>query len=139
MVGHVPPSPTCGDTPGLCKALNLSLMFPTGFKEVFEGAYNNLITVHNPMLKISSKKINSNFSCYLTMDVIKACLLVLLFISRVLSFISLLIIWTYLRKKSPAMQTLKDEMIKEVIQSSILMILSVDPIMIRQRKFRKRQ
>ena len=72
-------------------------------------------------------------SCCLTMEVIKAYFLVLLFITRLISFSCLFIIWTYLRNKSPAMQTLKDEMIKEVIQSSIFMILSVDPIMIRQR------
>ena len=37
------------------------------------------------------------------------------------------------------MQTLKDEMIKEVIQSSVLMMISVDLIVTRQRAFRKGQ
>ena len=67
------------------------------------------------------------------MDVAKTFVLILLFLIRVFSFSSLYIIWTYLRNKSPAMQTLKDEMMTEIIWSSVLMTTSVDLVWIRLR------
>ena len=67
------------------------------------------------------------------MDVAKAFALVILILIRVLSFSSLYIIWTYLRNKSPAMQTMKDEMMKEIIWSSVLLTTLVDLVWIRLR------
>ena len=53
------------------------------------------------------------------MDTTKLSLLGLLFVIRGISFLMLYIIWSYLRNKAPAMQTLRDEMIKELIISLI--------------------
>ena len=53
------------------------------------------------------------------MDTTKLCLLGLLFVIRGISFLMLYIFWSYLRNKAPAMQTLRDEMIKELIISLI--------------------
>ena len=53
------------------------------------------------------------------MDTTTLSLLGLLFVIRGISFLMLYIIWSYLRNKPPAMQTLRDEMIKELIISLI--------------------
>ena len=53
------------------------------------------------------------------MDTTTLSLLGLLFVIRGISFLMLYIIWSYLRNKAPAMQTLRDEMIKELIISLI--------------------
>ena len=53
------------------------------------------------------------------MDTTKLSLLGLLFVIRGISFLMLYIIWSYLKNKAPAMQTLRDEMIKELIISLI--------------------
>ena len=53
------------------------------------------------------------------MDTTKLSLLGLLFVIRCISFLMLYIIWSYLRNKAPAMQTLRDEMMKELIISLI--------------------
>ena len=59
------------------------------------------------------------------MDTTKLSLFSLLFVIRSISFLMLYIIWSYLRNKALAMQTLRDEMIKELIISLIpLMLLS---------------
>ena len=60
------------------------------------------------------------------MDTTKLSLLGLLFVIRGISFLMLYIIWSYLRNKAPAMQTLRDEMIKELIISLIPLTLSSD-------------
>ena len=69
------------------------------------------------------------------MDTTKLSLLGLLFVIRGISFLMLYIIWSYLRNKAPAMQTLRDEMIKELIISLIplmsvrdLLHLGISPI-----------
>ena len=53
------------------------------------------------------------------MDTTKLSLLGLLFVIRGISLLMLYIIWSYLRNKGPAMQTLRDEMIKELIISLV--------------------
>ena len=60
------------------------------------------------------------------MDTAKLSLLGLLFVIRGLSFFVLYVIWSYLKNKAPAMQTLRDEMIKELIISLIPLMLSSD-------------
>lgn len=64
------------------------------------------------------------------MEVVEVFLLVTLFAIRVISLTLLYIIWSYLKKKSPVLQTLKDEMIKEVIWSSHPLNISLDLIFI---------
>ena len=56
----------------------------------------------------------------------KLILFGLLFVIRIISFLLLYIIWRYLRNKALAMQTLRDEMIKELIISLIPLTLSSD-------------
>ena len=60
------------------------------------------------------------------MDTAKLSLLGLLFVIRGISFFVLYVIWSYLKNKAPAMQTLRDEMIKELIISLIPLMLSSD-------------
>ena len=60
------------------------------------------------------------------MDTTKLSLFGLLFVIRSISFLMLYIIWSYLRNKALAMQTLRDEMIKELIISLIPLTLSSD-------------
>ena len=60
------------------------------------------------------------------MDTTKLSLFGLLIIIRSLSFLTIYIIWSYLRNKPLAMQTLRDEMIKELIISLIPLTLSSD-------------
>ena len=60
------------------------------------------------------------------MDATKLGLYGLLFVIRSISFLMFYIIWSYLRKKALAMQTLRDEMIKELIISLIPLTLSTD-------------
>ena len=60
------------------------------------------------------------------MDTSKLSLLGLLFVIRCISFLTLYIIWSYLKNKAPAMQTLRDEMIKELIISLIPLMISSD-------------
>ena len=60
------------------------------------------------------------------MDATKLGLYGLLFAIRSISFLMFYIIWSYLRKKLLAMQTLRDEMIKELIISLIPLTLSTD-------------
>ena len=60
------------------------------------------------------------------MDAIKLSLYGLLFVIRSISFLLLYIIWSYFRKKALAMQTLRDEMIKELIISLIPLTLLSD-------------
>ena len=60
------------------------------------------------------------------MDTTKLSLFGLLFVIRSISFLMLYIIWSYLRNKPLAMQTLRDEMIKELIISLIPLTLSSD-------------
>ena len=60
------------------------------------------------------------------MDATKLGLYGLLFVIRSISFLMLYNIWSYLRKKVLAMQTLRDEMIKELIISLIPLTLSSD-------------
>ena len=60
------------------------------------------------------------------MDTTKLSLFGLLFVIRAISFLMLYIIWSYLRNKALAMQTLRDEMIKELIISLIPLTLSSD-------------
>ena len=60
------------------------------------------------------------------MDATKLSLYGLLFVIRSISFLMLYIIWSYLRKKALAMQTLRDEMIKELIISLIPLTLLSD-------------
>ena len=60
------------------------------------------------------------------MDATKLGLYGLLFVIRSISFLMLYIIWSYLRNKALAMQTLRDEMIKELIISLIPLTLSSD-------------
>ena len=60
------------------------------------------------------------------MDTTKLSLFGLLFVIRSISFLMLYIIWSYLRNKVLAMQTLRDEMIKELIISLIPLTLSSD-------------
>ena len=60
------------------------------------------------------------------MDATKLGLYGLLFAIRSISFLMFYIIWSYLRKKALAMQTLRDEMIKELIISLIPLTLSTD-------------
>ena len=60
------------------------------------------------------------------MEAIEVCLICLLFCIRFLSLTLLFMIWSYLRNKSLNMQTLKDEMMKEVIWSSLPMTIAND-------------
>ena len=60
------------------------------------------------------------------MDTTKLSLFGLLFVVRSISFLMLYIIWSYLRNKALAMQTLRDEMVKELIISLIPLTLSSD-------------
>ena len=60
------------------------------------------------------------------MDATKLGLYGLLFVIRSISFLMFYIIWSYLRKKALAMQTLRDEMIKELIISLVPLTLSSD-------------
>ena len=60
------------------------------------------------------------------MDTAKLSLLGLLFVIRGISFFVIYVIWSYLKNKAPAMQTLRDEMIKELIISLIPLMLSSD-------------
>ena len=62
------------------------------------------------------------------MDTTKLSLLGLLFVIRGISFLTLYIIWSYLRNKAPAMQTLRDEMIKELI-ISIVPLMSIKDLL----------
>ena len=64
------------------------------------------------------------------MEAIIISLLCLLYFIRFLSLALLFMIWSYLRSKSLAMQTLKDEMIKEVIWSSLPMTIANDLVCI---------
>lgn len=62
------------------------------------------------------------------MDTTKLSLFGLLFVIRGISFLTLYIIWSYLRNKAPAMQTLRDEMIKELI-ISIVPLMSIKDLL----------
>ena len=65
-----------------------------------------------------------------TMEAIQVFFICLLFCIRFLSLSLFFMIWSYLRNKSLNMQTLKDEMIKEVIWSSLPMTIGNDLVCI---------
>ena len=60
------------------------------------------------------------------MDTVLTSLFGLLLFVRLISFFMLYIIWSYLKNKVLAMQTLKDELIKEVIMALVPLTLSTD-------------
>ena len=93
--------------------------------------FRRVIIILSKIKKFVPASIHKYFSCFATMEAIKASLLFLLFVIRLFSFASFFIILTYLKNKSPAMQTLKDEMMKEVIWSSLSMTMSLDFVWIR--------
>ena len=60
------------------------------------------------------------------MDTEKILFLVILFLIKGMGLFLLYIIWSYLKSKTPAMETLMDEMIKELIMALILFTITID-------------